>query len=197
MTNRFTADTHQQLFRVLITALSHPGRVCPVDISGIYEGSGELLLATAQCLMDHEVTFAMAGPDFADLAQKISHRSGAVEVELQKADYLFVMKALSNGLATQAKRGTIEYPDTGATIIYQLPPISEGRARTGPPMPSVSFSGPGIRTACSPETPGLEIRELILLGQANHEYPLGVDAFFLFGNQAIMGLPRSTRIEVN
>lgn len=197
MTVYIAADIHQQVFRVLLTALSHPGRMCPIDISSIHDNAGELLLATAQCLMDHEVTFAMAAPDFDDLAQEIARSTGAGKVPPQEADYVFVMDAVSNGLAARVKRGTLAYPDTGATIIYQLPTLADSRASAGAHSLSLSLSGPGIHDPRSPEVPGLESRELKLLGQVNHEYPLGVDAFFLFGNRAVMGLPRSTRIEVN
>jgi alpha-D-ribose 1-methylphosphonate 5-triphosphate synthase subunit PhnH len=197
MTVYIAADIHQQVFRVLLSALSNPGRMCPIVINGIHDHAGELLLATAQCLMDHEVTFAMAAPNFAELAQEIAQSTGAGEVPPQEADYVFVMDAVSNGLAARVKRGTLAYPDTGATIIYQLPALADSRASAGPLSPSLSLSGPGIRDTCSPEIPGLEIRELKLLGEVNHAYPQGVDAFFLFGNRAVMGLPRSTRIEVN
>lgn len=197
MTLHSATETNQQLFRVLLTALSHPGQLCPVDITGIHDATAGLLLAAAQCLMDHEVAFAVAGSARSDLAGQISRSTGAAQVAPEVADFLVVTDASSKGLAARARRGTHDYPDTGATIIYQLSPLLNDHADAGPSSPAVALSGPGIRTTRAPEMPGLDTRELILLGQINDEYPLGVDAFFLSGNRALMGLPRSTRIEVN
>jgi alpha-D-ribose 1-methylphosphonate 5-triphosphate synthase subunit PhnH len=85
------------------------------------------------------------------------------------------------------KRGTLEYPDGGATLVYLIEEIAgEGGA--------TELSGPGVNGTASPLFIGLAASELMGLREINAEYPLGVDAMFLDTNGRIACIPRSTRI---
>ena len=57
--------------------------------------------------------------------------------------------------------------------------------------------GPQIMVGgIAPEMGGIAIEEFQELMAVNADYPLGVDAFFVRPSGEVMGLPRSTRIQV-
>ena len=89
-----------------------------------------------------------------------------------------------------ARRGTLEYPDSGATVIYLVDKLGE----TGG---EADMHGPGINGTIRPLISGLDQAELGLLRKTNAEFPLGLDALFLDTDGRIMCIPRSTRIGVN
>ncbi|MGB5985971.1 MAG: phosphonate C-P lyase system protein PhnH, partial [Desulfobacterales bacterium] len=181
---------------VLLAALSHPGRLYPVEVPDSEGLPGDLLLSVAATLLDHEVTFALTQPLRASLANAIRRCSGAAQTVPERADFIFVEGASSNNQIAAAKRGTSLYPDDGATAVYQVP-----ASHTSDPQSAratgVTLSGPGIPAPSNPLSLPLDIEELILLSTINADYPMGVDAFILQGNRAVMGLPRSTRITVD
>lgn len=81
--------------------------------------------------------------------------------------------------------GSDLYPDQGATVIA---PASFGEGRT------LRLTGPGIETFAILAVGGLA-EGLWPLRAARCRYPAGFDLFLTCGAQVI-GLPRSTRIEV-
>lgn len=188
-------DPLQALFRLLLNAMSCPG----VGHNIRLEHHGEhdtLLLQTAQCLIDHEITFHLLGEHPQGLAQSIAVSTGAMDAELLHADFIFIAGDSSNGQAGKVKRGTLAYPDQGATLIYQLPSAPPTTLKTDR-LENVVLTGPGIRNSAFPPVAGLKVEEFALLRDINAEYPLGVDTFIIWGNAHIMAIPRSTSIEVN
>lgn len=190
------SDT-QTLYRLLLDAVSRPGRRMSMPPADTPESTERLLLLeTTACLIDHEVSYALTGPWPEPLRYEISLRTGAREVPCDTADFILVAGSHSEGAVLQAKRGTLSYPDLGATLVYCLD------AQTAKPMPNdtaatVHLSGPGIKTPLTPEIAGLADEEYRLLSEINSEYPLGVDTFIMEGNRHVMAVPRSTHIEVD
>jgi alpha-D-ribose 1-methylphosphonate 5-triphosphate synthase subunit PhnH len=189
-----STDGLQALFRNILGAMSYPGTIRSVaeDI----HGPGALLISTAACLIDHETTFGLIGDHPSDRVHTLWKKTCATQAELMHADFIFVDGNSSKGLAGEAKRGTLANPDSGATLIYQLPSTDTADFDSRL-LNAVVFSGPGIRDAVSPPAGGLDIKEFELLREINADYPLGVDAIIIWGNTHIMAIPRSTRIEVN
>lgn len=81
--------------------------------------------------------------------------------------------------------GTLESPETGATIILRVEQLGTGSA--------FMLQGPGIQavkhTACS----GLDLAWLCKRQEWNGSFPLGVDMIF-FDAARVMAVPRTTRI---
>ena len=76
--------------------------------------------------------------------------------------------------------GTPEYPDRAATLIIEMPALTQNGAR---------LTGPGIK-----DSTRLSLPEVAAF-QANRAlWPLGFDAFLTAGDQ-VAGLPRSTIVE--
>lgn len=112
----------------------------------------------------------------------------------EAADYLFADdQGINNGIA-MAKRGRPDAPETAATLVCYL---SENPAHETDRL-RVRLTGPGIGEPLGimPEMPGIRLATFKALADANADYPLGVDTFFVRANGDLMALPRSTRISV-
>jgi alpha-D-ribose 1-methylphosphonate 5-triphosphate synthase subunit PhnH len=90
------------------------------------------------------------------------------------------------------KRGSLACPEQGATVLYGVELLEgDSYAESG-----LRFSGPGVDGFAEPLIRGLPFKELLYLKKINQEFPLGIDALFVDRKGRLMGLPRSTRIEV-
>lgn len=176
-------------FRTLLKAMSRPGTVERLPRPGAGDGPDSLLLSLARCLMDHEVTHCVPAA-YADLGTLLARDLGSRPVREELADFLIFPDGESNGSLALAKRGSLEYPDQGATVLYL---VEELREIGG----TVSLNGPGIPDTARPLIRGVASEELALLREVNAEFPLGVDAIFLDNGGCLMCIPRSTRMGVN
>jgi alpha-D-ribose 1-methylphosphonate 5-triphosphate synthase subunit PhnH len=178
----------QRIFRVLLNAMSHPGRSYHLPFKGYWPTPW---LAVADTLLDHEVSFAVLGEKHTDdVAAEILTATKARAVDPTVADYIVVLGSNSQGAIYKSKHGTLEYPDWNATFIYVL-----YNAKT-PPIYGVRLSGPGISEPISPQMNGLDPRELEDIRTVNKEYPSGIDCIFLDEEDHVMCIPRSTNIKI-
>jgi alpha-D-ribose 1-methylphosphonate 5-triphosphate synthase subunit PhnH len=186
------SETHQALFRLMLKAMSYPGRCYGADP----DTSEALSLLAADCLVDHETTFALIGYESSQQAQRIQGRTGSPCVETDQADFVFINGNCSQGRIASARRGTPAYPDEGATLVYQLPAalLAELEANR---LEAVRMTGPGIDRMIRPPIDSLVQSEYALLRDINAGYPLGVDTFIMWGESHVMAIPRSTRIELS
>ncbi|MDP2118574.1 MAG: phosphonate C-P lyase system protein PhnH [Hoeflea sp.] len=162
-------------FEALMWALSRPGTVQDLpspDVAGI-----------AEALLDRECRVFCDNPL---LAGEIAS-FGAALVPMALADYCFISLEDARGLAqlVHVPVGSDLYPDAGATL------IAAARFGTGAKL---RLTGPGIETSAEFSVDGLAA-ELWSLRAAHCRYPAGFDLFLICGAQVI-GLPRSTQIEV-
>ncbi|WP_419659154.1 PhnH: phopsphonate metabolism protein, predicted C-P lyase subunit [Desulfosarcina variabilis str. Montpellier] len=185
---------NQQTYRHLLESMSRPGRVVKIHLPE--EGNGyAAALAIGRCLLDQEVSMGAAGSNAIKRIQDMLVEKTRVRVDgYETADYLFVDdQGIDKGIAV-AKRGRIDAPETAATLICFLsdnPACETDRLR-------VRLTGPGIGSPLGimPEMPGIGLATFKALAEANADYPLGVDAFFVRATGDLMALPRSTRISV-
>ncbi|MCG6908347.1 MAG: phosphonate C-P lyase system protein PhnH [Desulfobacteraceae bacterium] len=185
---------NQQNFRILLEAMSRPGRL--VRLGGIEAAAPfAAILAVGGCLLDHEVSLCVIGGGNARALQAalVGATQGRPEVP-EKADYLFIAGSRGQEAAARAKHGRLEAPEEGATLVYCL----AGGAADASQRLQVRLRGPGIARpdGIPPEMPGVPPAEFQALMTVNADYPLGVDAFFVRPGGELMGLPRSTRIQV-
>lgn len=163
-------------FDELMWALSRPGVVRTVHFAGF-----ETL---AESLLDRECSFFVV--DDAALAQKLAD-TGARPAALDKAEYVFA----SLGSETEVKAlsalriGTLAYPDEAATLFA---PARIGSGQT------LRLSGPGIKGSLTIEIGGIDPSFWAMREKAIR-YPLGWDLYLVDADR-LVGLPRSTKIEV-
>jgi alpha-D-ribose 1-methylphosphonate 5-triphosphate synthase subunit PhnH len=160
-------------FEALMWALSRPGTVQNLPAPG--------MTGIAEALLDRECRVFCDDPALADRIATF----GAAQVALPLADHCFF--SLDSGLdrLAQVAVGSALYPDDGATL------VAEARFGTGQRL---RLTGPGIETfvevALDRIAPGFWAMRAALC-----HYPAGFDLFLICGAQVI-GLPRSTTIEV-
>jgi alpha-D-ribose 1-methylphosphonate 5-triphosphate synthase subunit PhnH len=176
----------QKIFRTLLQAMSRPGRVYVMDSRG-----EEGLLLVLQTLIDHEVTFTVVGDDQESLKHAIVKATGSRAVTIEEADFAIVPSGDSEGAVLRAKRGSLDYPHSGATMVYLVDDLDDNKSGN----PVCLLKGPGVENEISPRINGLNKNELIQLQESNSEYPLGVDSIFLDKAGRILCIPRSTSME--
>lgn len=179
----------QRTFRVLLTAMANPGSVHALD-----PRPGETAAeAVAFALCDHEVAFAVVGEAAATgavpVARRITLRTGSSEAEIAASAFVFAYESLGDDRWRQVRRGTLAYPDTGATVVYTLAAVGVG------PL-TLTLTGPGIETARRLSLAGLPANELAARDRACADYPMGVDCIFVDTHGQIACLPRSTAVQI-
>ena len=185
----------QRAFRRLLQAMSRPGRVyvLPPPHSAGREPWGAML-QLLESLLDHEVSFAVIGRNGSrKLQSRIAERTRSRAADVGQADFLIVADGNSTGEILQAKRGTHQYPDTSATVVFRVQSLLFPEDR----QPTIALTGPGIREEILlGPIEGLGPRETEHLKELNSEFPLGVDAVFIDTVGRILCISRSTNIRI-
>lgn len=176
----------QNIFRKLIAVMSSPGTVkhLPADLAVQWDSG---LKAVAATLIDQEVTFHVMDDD--SLAGELMDATRGRYRALEQADFILSPSGTTKGFIAQAKRGTPEFPDQGATLIYQVKTLKEG----GKDAPLL-LRGPGIKEFSGLIVQGIDVDDLALLPEINEEYPLGVDLLLIDHHNRVAALPRSVSI---
>jgi alpha-D-ribose 1-methylphosphonate 5-triphosphate synthase subunit PhnH len=167
-----------ETFTALMWALSYPGQPQALPATG-----RDALLAIAAALIDLETSYYSADPELGALLA----RSGARSLDERQAAYQFypTLGEHTLSLLGAAPVGSHAYPDEGATLIVGCS-LDVG--------PTLRLSGPGIATTLQIQIDGLP-RGFWALREQACRYPLGWDMFLVAGAQ-VVGLPRTTRVEV-
>jgi len=190
---RETYRLTQKVFRILLDAYSHPGRIYSLFNGQLEETQrSSPILMVLMTLLNHEVTFHVLGEEGGGLEKEIIERTGSRVATPNEAD--FILSLLGNGQGTklQPKRGTQEYPDTSATLIFLVKRLSQ----EPPGNLFLSLKGPGIKNEARVCMDGFGKREILHLKEINSEYPLGVESIFVDPLGRLMCIPRSTQIEL-
>jgi alpha-D-ribose 1-methylphosphonate 5-triphosphate synthase subunit PhnH len=178
----------RETFQALLSALSNPGHL--FTLPGISLATRQACQQIGFTLLDLETSFYSPDPALANVLLQ----SGARPLSVANAAYLFFPEsaafappALAQTLADveRAAVGTITDPDDGATLIIGCR-LGEGVL--------LRLQGPGIQHSSEVRVAGLPL-EFWQLRLAKISYPLGIDLFLVDGGQ-VVGLPRSTMIEI-
>ena len=179
----------QRIFRGVLDAMSHPGRIVPLAAPDT--APGVLYPATeAVCLalVDFETPLWLdaAGRTAEVMAHLRFHCGCPIVDEPAHARFAVVADPMRMPELDQLDPGTDEYPDRSATVIVQVDTLSGGAGRR--------LTGPGIESEARLDAPGLPERFWEGL-RANHgRFPRGVDVLLTAGSR-LAALPRTTRVE--
>jgi len=186
------AVLHQAVFRALLTVLSQPGRICRLPSACRSDAAG-MIRAVCGTLMDHEVTFAVAGAAHPAVSpEDIARWTHARATAPENADFLFVAGRGGHDAILRLRRGSPEMPDTGATVFFLLRQPLNGSEGDG----ALTIVGPGIPPPGRRTLPALAVShaDMQAVQEANAEFPMGIDCFFLDPEGALIGLPRSVSL---
>jgi alpha-D-ribose 1-methylphosphonate 5-triphosphate synthase subunit PhnH len=184
----------QRIFRALLQAMSHPGKAYRLA-STVLAGDEECLIPIVCCLLDPEVRYSVIGTiPFGSACSGGFDFTGSQLSSVSEADFLFIFGPDSGGAIQSARRGSPERPDLGATLIYYehtLSTCNTDRFR-------ILLKGPGIAEpqGRTPDRWSIGLDETRRLMAVNADYPLGIDSFFVWPDGALIGLPRSTDIQI-
>jgi len=178
----------QRLFRAVLDAFAHPGRI--VSLPDPPAGPGAIGPATAAFLLtlvDRDTPLWLA-PKFDQPAVRdfVRFHTGApIVAERGAATFAVLTHAMAASLDGFAV-GTDTYPDRSATLVVEVPALGAGTAR--------SWRGPGIDGQTSVAVGGLA-EDFWPTWAHNHAlFPCGVDIVFAAGSQ-LLALPRSIAVE--
>lgn len=160
-------------FDALLWALSRPG------IPRKLPSAGEACIIRA--LLDRECRAHSADP----LLVSMIMQTGAEVTDIDLADHVFLGAAPSLEAFDQVALGSDLYPDDGATVFVR------GRIAQGP---GVRMRGPGVDGSLMLQLSGLP-NGFWQRRTERLRYPMGFDLFILDG-AAVVGIPRSTEVEV-
>lgn len=174
----------RETFLALMWAFSYPGRVYRLPQTGSDQAEAQLS-AVADTLLDLETSYY--SPDAA--LQTMLAATGARALPPTAAAYQFYLHVDSGALAAmqQASVGSMLYPDEAATLIM-------GGCTFGSGDTALTLTGPGINGVTRLMLGGLPAAFWELRARAAR-FPLGWDIYLLAGHDVI-GLPRSTKIEI-
>jgi alpha-D-ribose 1-methylphosphonate 5-triphosphate synthase subunit PhnH len=179
----------QRIFRGVLDALSHPGRI--VSVAAEEKAPGPLHPATvAVCLalVDLETPLWLDPAGRApDVVEHLRFHCGCpIAEEPGRARFAVITDPESMPPLEAFDPGTDEYPDRSATVIVQARALALGEGRR--------LTGPGIESESRLEATGLPARFWDGI-RANHgRFPRGVDVLLTAGAR-LAALPRTTRVE--
>lgn len=173
-------ESQQGYFRLLLDAMSYPGRCLEVSVLPNSESMVMTVLAT---LLDNEVSLS----DPYTLLQERDWSMLQVKSEsAEQADYILCKASESPDF--EPKLGTLPSPEQSATIVLVVDMLGEGEHK-------LKLTGPGIKDNEVLSIKGLHSDWISNREDWNSSFPLGVD-FILVDNQNIAALPRTTKVEV-
>lgn len=146
------------------------------------------MLALAATLIDHEVSFTVLDDD--KLSTTMQNITFGRPVSIEEADFIFLPGGCSAGKIRSAKQGYPEFPDLGATIIYQAKQLTDNHEQD-----CITLSGPGIEHTIKVSVQGVPKEELMYFTEINCQYPLGIDVLLIDQDNNVMALPRSVKIK--
>ena len=186
-----SAHEAQQVFRAVLDAFAHPGRI--VALSSTIEVPAPLSLATAGFLLtlvDRETPLYLAPAFSSDEAvQYVRFHTGAPLV-LRKADAVFAVisadrAAPPDGYLGGFAVGSDAWPDRSATLVIELPSLHGGPRRT--------LRGPGIEDTAEIDVAGLDASFWGEWAANKALFPCGVDVVFAAGAE-LLALPRGIAV---
>ncbi len=176
----------QQTFRIIMNAMANPGKFYSTETE---ENNLSTLEKICLTILDHEVSFSFVGEKVKEEnINRIIHLTGSRYTTVEESDYVIVSGNANKNILLNIKTGTLEEPENGATIIYNI-------ERNEPPQLRLKIFGPGIKELTEIELRGITHEEIELIKKINMNFPLGVDLILCYENGVIC-IPRSTKIEI-
>jgi alpha-D-ribose 1-methylphosphonate 5-triphosphate synthase subunit PhnH len=229
----------QEHYRLLLDAMARPGKInilprlsltvpaaAAAGISGAAAGasslSGSRVFTDAAALvgfalLNADVSFFVDGPG-ADVASRyLLMNTSARPAALEEADFVFASGHASAVLVEAMKKGSLPYPEEGATLVLSAGALAtepSGLGAGGAGLNGAGHKGAGEDAAgrqpvsdlaLTLQGPGIAGKKMLFvrglnaalvegLQQSNSEFPLGVDVILTDGDGRMACIPRSSRI---
>lgn len=184
-----SAHEAQRVFRAVLDAFAHPGRV--VALPSKIEAPPPLGPATAAFLLtlvDRETPLFLA-PAFRtdETIRYVRFHTGAPLADREEDATFAVLPADRTPLLDRFAVGSDAYPDRSATLVIELPSLHGGPQRI--------LRGPGIESTAAIAVAGLAESFWTEWAANKALFPCGVDVVFAAGTE-LLALPRGIAVEV-
>jgi alpha-D-ribose 1-methylphosphonate 5-triphosphate synthase subunit PhnH len=198
LTPGFADPVHdtQTVFRTLLDVLARPGTIGAVgNVLPALNGSAahrpaadRAALAALLTLCDFSTPVWLAQAD-APLAAALRFHTGAPLVDTpQRAAFAYLHDAAAMPALEYFALGDPESPEESATLLIRVASLTSGTPLT--------LRGPGIETTQRIAIDGVPERFWHERAELAPLFPCGIDCYFVCGD-ALMGLPRTTQVELN
>lgn len=177
----------QVVFRTLLDALAHPGRVYELNAQcGVPAGLSPAMTAALLTLVDVDAPLWLPGDTSADTGRFLRfHCSSRIMQAPRLATFVAVPAGHGMPALADCSQGDPAYPDRSATLIIEVESLENGAP--------LRLTGPGIEDEQILRVEGLP-GDFLEQWQANTlRFPLGVDVI-LTQDRLVCGLPRTCRM---
>lgn len=185
----------QAVFRTLLDALARPGTIGVIetplpaaDASAAPTHAGVAVFAALLALADYATPVWLAQPDAALAAALRFHAGAPLVPEPREAAFVYVHDAAVLPPLETFASGTPESPEQSATVFVRVDALTGGAPLT--------LRGPGIESTRSIAPVGLPERFWRERATLASHFPCGIDFYLVCGDR-LMGLPRTTLVEMH
>lgn len=195
-------DCHesQELFRLLLKALSRPGTVLRLP-EWVSQRTVPALTPIIS-LVSHDVPFALIGSVTDGLDEALARATTGRLAPVTEAAFLAVIGGGSEDLA-EVRVGTPERPDNGCQVGVQVdgrfaPTPAPTESATNAAVASLTFRGPGVAGSTTVGFAATvdEVERLgSILGSRTPILPCGFDLWLFDAHDQLVGVPRTSRID--
>ena len=184
----------QKIFRVLLDTFARPGKINKITDLKIKPplNVSKAALGIFFTLLDLEVGFYVWCFDEQKrrkIEEYIVLNTGSNPRDLESADFVLAFNKLSE--LKEVKKGSLEYPEQGATVVRVVEEIGENLEGN---FLTLTLTGPGINEKKAVSLKGVKREEIIEIIEVNKDFPLGIDFLFVDKKDKIFAFPRSTKI---
>lgn len=182
------AHDSQRLFRDILDAFAHPGRVvslqsAPAAVAPLSPAATAFVLT----LVDRDTPLWLAPAlDTEDVRDFVRFHTGTAIVASEQQALFALLTPARSPLFDGFAIGTDTYPDRSATLVIEVPSLQGG--------PALTLRGPGIDGTAQLAVPGLPDSFLQDRAANLALFPCGVDLVFTAGSD-LLALPRSIVVE--
>lgn len=178
----------QRVFRVVMNAMAHPGRVADLDsLPSPPAPLNRIASAISLSLLDFDTPVWLDTSTSSAAISYMRFHTGCLMVEHpETAQFVIITDPAAMPPLSRLQIGTNDRPDRSATVLLQVADLSENGGWR--------LSGPGIdgTQRLSIDVPGIDLRPIF---QENQRlFPCGVDTI-LCARRRLTAIPRTTRIE--
>ncbi len=186
----------QKHYRVLLNCTARPGTIGMLDdvsldaAPGLSHAAALVMLALFNSDVGFFIHLGKAAAGF------VRRETQAYAVPAPEAEFLLLEDGAGAIDAIKAaKIGSLEFPETGATVIIQVASVSPAALNNGLKL---TLTGPGIETEATVFVAGMSSTLLEAVAARNREFPLGIDLILacdsLSAGPCVLSLPRTTNV---
>jgi alpha-D-ribose 1-methylphosphonate 5-triphosphate synthase subunit PhnH len=181
-------DDAQRIFRRVLDALAHPGRIVAIDAPADLPAGplGRAAIGTALALLDFETPLWLDEAAGAVRPHLRFHCNCPSAEAPDRAGFAVIGDPAVLPALDRFALGTDAYPDRSTTLVIEVRALAEGGA--------LSLSGPGIEARTRLDVAGLPKRFWAERAALAPLFPRGIDVILTCGDR-LAAVPRTTRVE--